>query len=45
MYKDTAIRWKDVGSTYIYHIAKKIGNDNVWQKWMDKHCGERKFGE
>ena len=23
--------------------SKKFGSDNVRQKWMDKHFGERKF--
>ena len=26
-------------------IVGKFGGANVWQKWMDKGLGERKFGE
>ena len=29
----------------IYHIAGKFDGDIVWQKWMDKDFGEKKFGK
>ena len=34
------VHWNKIKHT-VYHIPGKFGNNNVWQKWMDKHFSEK----